>query len=89
MELWTYASYIHAVIASSILSATVMAHAASAPGGTVHFKGQIVNAACAVSADSADQTVNLGQWLCRIKVVSGNMLFFYYDVTGTVAKIGR
>lgn len=53
---------IHALIATSLLTAGIMAHAASAPGGTVHFKGQIVNAACAVSADSADQTVNLGQY---------------------------
>lgn len=30
-------------------------------GGTVHFKGEIVNAACAVDADSIDQTVQLGQ----------------------------
>ncbi|GBU14579.1 major type 1 subunit fimbrin [Enterobacterales bacterium] len=30
-------------------------------GGTVHFTGEIVNAACAVSPDSDDQTVKLGQ----------------------------
>ncbi|EIC85997.1 type 1 fimbrial major subunit FimA [Serratia sp. M24T3] len=31
-------------------------------GGTVHFTGQFVNAACAVSTDTADQTINLGQY---------------------------
>ena len=30
-------------------------------GGTVHFKGEVVNAACAVDAGSVDQTVQLGQ----------------------------
>lgn len=31
-------------------------------GGTVHFTGQFVNAACAVSTDTADQTINLGEY---------------------------
>ncbi|EHR6806611.1 MULTISPECIES: type 1 fimbrial major subunit FimA [Enterobacteriaceae] len=39
--------------------------AAKAPvvvnGGTIHFKGEIVNAACAVNTNSFDQTVQLGQ----------------------------
>lgn len=30
-------------------------------GGTVHFTGEVVNAACAVDAGSIDQTVKLGQ----------------------------
>ena len=30
-------------------------------GGTVHFKGEVVNAACAVDAGSIDQTVQMGQ----------------------------
>ncbi len=30
-------------------------------GGTVNFTGQVVNAACSVSADSIDQTVILSQ----------------------------
>lgn len=33
----------------------------SVNGGTVHFKGEVVNAACAVDAGSVDQTVQLGQ----------------------------
>ncbi|MCL2891627.1 type 1 fimbrial major subunit FimA [Brenneria tiliae] len=55
-----------ALIGASILSAgfATLAEAATTTvaGGTVHFKGQIVNAACAVSTNSADQTVNLGQY---------------------------
>jgi len=31
-------------------------------GGVVHFNGSLVNAACAVSTESANQTVNLGQY---------------------------
>lgn len=31
-------------------------------GGTVHFTGSLVDAACAVSTDSTDQTVDLGQY---------------------------
>lgn len=30
-------------------------------GGDVHFRGQVVNAACAVSADSQNMTVQMGQ----------------------------
>lgn len=29
--------------------------------GTVHFKGEIIDAPCSISPDSADQTVDLGQ----------------------------
>ncbi|WP_307777051.1 type 1 fimbrial major subunit FimA [Serratia ureilytica] len=54
---------IKSVLAAALLSAGTMATAATTvPGGTVHFTGQIVNAACAVSAGSTDQTVNLGQY---------------------------
>jgi major type 1 subunit fimbrin (pilin) len=31
-------------------------------GGNVHFNGELVNAACAVSTDSSNQTVELGQY---------------------------
>jgi major type 1 subunit fimbrin (pilin) len=31
-------------------------------GGTVNFTGEFINAACAVSNESANQTVNLGQY---------------------------
>lgn len=55
---------IKSVVGLALLSAGSMATAATTtiPGGTVHFTGQIVNAACAVSAGSSDQTVNLGQY---------------------------
>ncbi|MCS3407315.1 type 1 fimbrial major subunit FimA [Serratia sp. AKBS12] len=43
--------------AASALAATTTTY-----GGNIHFTGRIVNAACAVSADSTDQTVNLGQY---------------------------
>lgn len=36
--------------------------AVSVNGGTVHFKGELVNAACAVNTKSADQIVYLGQY---------------------------
>lgn len=39
-----------------------LAVAATVFGGNIHFTGRIVNAACAVSADSTDQTVNLRQF---------------------------
>lgn len=53
-----------AVIAMSMLSlGSVAANAAtvSVHGGDVHFRGSVVNAACAVSADTIDQTVQMGQ----------------------------
>lgn len=54
--------YIEILIAASLLTAG-MAHAATTTvnGGTVHFKGEVVNAACAVDAGSVGQTVHLGQ----------------------------
>lgn len=33
----------------------------SVTGGTIHFRGSLVDAACAVSTDSQDQVVDLGQ----------------------------
>ncbi|MGJ3348185.1 type 1 fimbrial major subunit FimA [Morganella sp. Je.2.23] len=51
------------VVALTVLSASQLSMAATTvTGGTVHFTGRIVNAACAVSADSTDQTVNMGQY---------------------------
>lgn len=46
-----------------ISSGTFAADAApvSVNGGAVHFKGEVVSAACAVDAGSSDQTVRLGQ----------------------------
>ena len=52
------------VIASLMLvaGAAVAADPVSVSGGTVHFEGELVNAACAVSTQSADQIVTLGQY---------------------------
>ncbi|MBJ3813917.1 fimbrial protein [Shimwellia pseudoproteus] len=44
----------------SLCSAAALADTATVNGGTVHFKGEIVNAACAVDAGSIDQSVQLG-----------------------------
>ncbi|MBB1580663.1 type 1 fimbrial major subunit FimA [Serratia sp. OS31] len=54
--------YIKSLIAASLLTAGIT-HAATTTvnGGSVHFKGEVVNAACAVDAGSVDQTVQLGQ----------------------------
>ena len=47
------------VIASLMLvaGAAVAADPVSVSGGTVHFEGELVNAACAVSTQSSDQVV--------------------------------
>lgn len=51
------------LIATATLVASSFVQAASTVnGGTVHFTGEIVNAACAVNTESANQTVNLGQY---------------------------
>lgn len=47
--------------ALSLSSTAALAAATTVNGGTVHFKGEVVNAACAVDAGSVDQTVQLGQ----------------------------
>lgn len=49
------------VITSALaLTSAAVSAATTVNGGTVHFKGQLVNAACAVDANSVDQTVQLG-----------------------------
>ncbi|QEZ92440.1 MULTISPECIES: type 1 fimbrial major subunit FimA [Proteus] len=54
---------IKTVLAVSILSASSLATAATVVnGGKINFTGQIVNAACAVSAKSMNQTINIGQY---------------------------
>lgn len=47
--------------AFSFTSAVALADTTTVNGGTVHFKGDVVNAACAVDAGSTDQTVPMGQ----------------------------
>ncbi|GFM11843.1 type 1 fimbrial major subunit FimA [Enterobacter sp. M4-VN] len=49
------------VALASLFLSSGAAFAATVNGGTVHFKGEIVNAACAIDAGSIDQTVHLGQ----------------------------
>ncbi|VUS82331.1 type 1 fimbrial major subunit FimA [Klebsiella spallanzanii] len=49
------------VMLSALTSAASYADTTTVNGGTVHFKGEVVNAACAVDAGSIDQTVQLGQ----------------------------
>lgn len=53
---------IDTLVAASLMTVG-LAHAATTTvnGGTVHFKGEVVNAACAIDAGSVDQTVQLGQ----------------------------
>lgn len=59
------------LVALPFILATGIAHAEDpsptpnpvfANGGTIHFTGEMVNAACAVSTQSANQTVELGQY---------------------------
>ncbi|HAT3613044.1 type 1 fimbrial major subunit FimA [Klebsiella michiganensis] len=50
-----------ALSALSLSSTVALAATTTVNGGTVHFKGEVVNAACAVDAGSLDQTVMLGQ----------------------------
>lgn len=47
---------------ASIVLTSGMVQAAPVNGGTVNFTGDFVDAACAVSADTANQTVPLGQY---------------------------
>ncbi|WP_139850405.1 type 1 fimbrial major subunit FimA [Acinetobacter pullicarnis] len=52
-------------IASMMMFGAALTHAAdpvTVQGGTIHFEGELVNAACAVSTESANQTVVLGQY---------------------------
>lgn len=57
------------MIAGALLSVGTMAYAVDEEkpivqimGGTLHFTGEIVNAACAISPDSINKTINLGQY---------------------------
>lgn len=67
------------VSALSLASTAAMAEQTTVNGGTVHFKGEIVNAACAVDPNSIDQTVQLGQVrsakLAAVDSVSDNVGF--------------
>lgn len=47
---------------SALAISNTFAAGTTVNGGTVRFAGEIVNAACAVSTDSANQLVTLGQY---------------------------
>ena len=50
------------IIASAlVLSSTVLAGHALASDGTVHFRGEVIDSTCEVTADTADQNVDLGK----------------------------
>ncbi|MEZ6876810.1 fimbrial protein [Enterobacter sp. KBR-315C3_2022] len=55
------AAVIMAAGISSAFAATSGATSSTVQGGTVEFKGSVVDAACAVSSDTVNQVVNLGQ----------------------------
>ncbi len=87
------------VVVSALSLSSVAAFAATTTvnGGTVHFKGELVNAACAVDAESVEQTVRLGQFrtakLAQAGDTSGSVGFNIQlndcDTTvATSAKIG-
>ena len=48
-------------MAAGGMTCAANADTSTVSGGTVNFTGQVVNAACSVSADSIDQTVTLSQ----------------------------
>lgn len=60
-----------AAIAAFGFSAVIANAATTVNGGTVHFTGEIVNAACAVSTQSANQTVELGQYRAASLATAG------------------
>lgn len=45
-----------------LLAGAAQADVVTVNGGTVHFEGKLINAACSVSTKSANQTVQLGQY---------------------------
>lgn len=58
------------IAAALVVSTTPFA--AIVNGGQVHFNGELVNAACAVSTDTADQIVELGQHRTASLATAGN-----------------
>ncbi|MEC9673595.1 type 1 fimbrial major subunit FimA [Escherichia marmotae] len=61
MKIKTLAIVVLSALSLSSTAALADTTPTTVNGGTVHFKGEIVNAACAVDAGSVDQTVQLGQ----------------------------
>lgn len=48
--------FISSALAAALFAATG-SYAAVVDGGTIHFEGELVNAACSVNTDSADPVV--------------------------------
>lgn len=48
--------FISSALAAALFAATG-SYAAVVDGGTIHFEGELVNAACSVNTDSADEVV--------------------------------
>lgn len=64
----------YTLISSALLTTLLLSGNASATfGGTVRFEGQVVTGACAVNANSVDQTVKLGQVRAASLSNVGNM----------------
>ncbi len=61
--------FISSALAAALFAATG-SYAAVVDGGTIHFEGELVNAACSVNTDSADQVVTLGN--------DSNLLIVFY-----------
>lgn len=59
---------------SVLPSVASAAQVTTVTGGVVHFTGEVVNAACAVSSDSANQTVALGQVRSASLAGRGNVM---------------
>lgn len=49
------------IVSALVLSSAVMAGNTMASDGTVHFRGEIIDSTCIVTADTADQNVDLGK----------------------------
>ena len=63
--------FISSALAAALFAATG-SYAAVVDGGTIHFEGELVNAACSVNTDSANQVVTLGQYRTDIFNAVGN-----------------
>ena len=61
MKIKTLAIVVLSALSLSSTAALADTTPTTVNGGTVHFKGEVVNAACAVDAGPVDQTVQLGQ----------------------------
>ena len=57
MKIKTLAIVVLSALSLSSTAALAETTPTTVNGGTVHFKGEVVNAACAVDAGSVDQTV--------------------------------